>query len=834
MSRVIGPPEVPETVAEGGSGTGDLHTLARGGTLAVLGGVLNGILGFLLVVVVSRALGPVGSGLFFEAVGIFTILTIAAEFGASAGMVRSVARFRALERVEDLRGVFLAGLGPVLLASVVLGAALFVLADPLASVFMGAAHGDIGAGYLRLLAPFLPASAVVTVALAGTRALGTMVPFVTLEHVGKPLVRVVLAAGVAGLGLSATALVLAWAVPVALFVPAVLLTTVTLVRRAERTAERRGTGLGLRQGRRLVGEFWRFAAPRGLASVFQVGILWLDVLLVGSIRGPREAGIYVAASRFVMIGIMVLEAARMAIAPQLSALLARGKHDRAEGVYRVATWWSMVISWPFYLLVVVFAPAILGLFGPGFAEGATALVILSLAMLVNLATGNVTVVLLMSGRSWWNLLNTVLAIALNVVLNLLLIPRIGIEGAALAWAISILFENLVPLLQVGLILRMHPFGRGYLLVTSIAIGCFGLLSWLVRSLMGDTLLAVALAGTFGLALYVSLLTASRKTLRLPELWSAIRGGDAAVSPVGEGNGGVRSDGGGRTARTAVTGIAKRALRTYGIVSSSRRVLPDFLIIGAKRGGTTSLWNYIATHPDVAPLFPPAQKIKGVHYFDTHHHRGPAWYRSHFPTEGWLERAQREHGVRPRVGEASPYYLAHPLAAERAAALVPGARLIVLLRNPADRAYSHYRERVRHGAETLAFSEAIAREDERVEGEVARILQDDGYASAAHEHHSYVAQGQYADALTPWLARFPRESFLFLLSEDFYGSTVDTYRRVQVFLDLRHHELETFDRYNYHPGSEMEPEDRARLRSHFEPYNRRLADLLGLDLSRWEG
>ncbi|MDQ4004850.1 MAG: sulfotransferase domain-containing protein, partial [Actinomycetota bacterium] len=152
----------------------------------------------------------------------------------------------------------------------------------------------------------------------------------------------------------------------------------------------------------------------------------------------------------------------------------------------------------------------------------------------------------------------------------------------------------------------------------------------------------------------------------------------ATRPSGTAGGGLRRS-------------AKRVLRGVGVATSWARPLPDFVVIGAKRAGTTSLYAYLAEHPDVAPLFPARQRIKGVHYFDTNHHRGLRWYRSHMPS--WIRRT----GGR-LAGEASPYYLAHPLAAERAARTIPDAKLVVLLRNPADRAYSHYRERVRHDAE----------------------------------------------------------------------------------------------------------------------------------------
>ena len=241
-----------------------------------------------------------------------------------------------------------------------------------------------------------------------------------------------------------------------------------------------------------------------------------------------------------------------------------------------------------------------------------------------------------------------------------------------------------------------------------------------------------------------------------------------------------------------------------------------------------MFNALLEHPQVPALFPRPQRIKGVHYFDTRYHRGLAWYRSHFPTGASRRRWERTVGAPAVVGEASPYYLFHPLAAERAGRDLPHARIIVLLRNPVDRAFSHYRERVRHGVETLSFEEALAREPDRLRGEEERLTGGDRRPSVAHEHLSYVAQGRYADPLARWLARYPLERILVLRSEEFYGDPLSAYRRVTGFLGLEPFEPPKLNRYNYHAGPAMDPATRARLLELFAPENERLAALVDLD------
>lgn len=279
-------------------------------------------------------------------------------------------------------------------------------------------------------------------------------------------------------------------------------------------------------------------------------------------------------------------------------------------------------------------------------------------------------------------------------------------------------------------------------------------------------------------------------------------------------------------------LAKSSLRTYGTLTSPLRGLPDFMIIGGKRCGTTSMHDYISRHPLVAPLFPRAQKIKGVHFFDTNYHRGGAWYRSHFPSRPYLSRLGKEHGVRAISGEASPYYLFHPHAARRARADVPDAKLVVLVRNPVDRAYSHYRERVRHGAEDLSFERALDEEEERVAGEEDRMLADETYNSWPHENLSYFQQGRYARALERWFDEFPRERFLFLISEDVFDDPEAAYRKLTAFLGLPQLAVPRFEKLNYHPGSPMAEPTRASLTQRYSEDNRRLEEMLGLDLSSW--
>ena len=254
-------------------------------------------------------------------------------------------------------------------------------------------------------------------------------------------------------------------------------------------------------------------------------------------------------------------------------------------------------------------------------------------------------------------------------------------------------------------------------------------------------------------------------------------------------------------------------------TSRLRVLPDFLLIGAQRCGTTSLYRWLASHPQVAPPL-----RKEIQYFTLNAERGEAWYRAHFP-------ARAGDDGRPLTFEATPYYLFHPLAPARAAAAVASARLVVLVRNPVDRAFSHWRHNRARGTESLDFEAALAEEPRRLRGEVERMLGDPTYRSRAHQLFSYASRGLYAEQLERWFAHFPRQQVLVVRSEDLYRRSEETFSRVLSFLALPEAPLRA-EPAPAGPGSRegtaLPVDVRRRVAEEFRPANLRLAELLGQD------
>lgn len=277
--------------------------------------------------------------------------------------------------------------------------------------------------------------------------------------------------------------------------------------------------------------------------------------------------------------------------------------------------------------------------------------------------------------------------------------------------------------------------------------------------------------------------------------------------------------------TAATDAAKAALRRYGIATANQRRVPELLVVGAKRGGTTSLWRYLADHPGVLPTFPKAEQIKGTYFFDEEWRRGDRWYRSHFPTDRERARAAARLGYEPIAFEASPYYLFHPHAPARAAQVAPGALVVAVLRDPVERAFSHYKERRNH-TEPLSFAEALAAEDERTAGEEARMLADPSVVSPAHRHQTYVAQSRYAPMLERWFSAFGREQVVVAIAEEFYADPQVLCDEITTRLGLPNRDLGTPEPFNSEPSADMDPEVRSALRARLAPDIEAVEQLLG--------
>lgn len=270
-------------------------------------------------------------------------------------------------------------------------------------------------------------------------------------------------------------------------------------------------------------------------------------------------------------------------------------------------------------------------------------------------------------------------------------------------------------------------------------------------------------------------------------------------------------------------LGRRVSVGVGTATSGWRQLPSFVMVGAQRAGTTSLYRALMAHP----LVHSASFHKGVNYFDVNHHRDFGWYQGHFPTTASLRRATPAGTGEPVTFEASGYYMFHPCAPERMARRLPQLRLVAMLRDPVERAFSaHKHEHARGYEPEASFERALALEDERLDGEVERMRRDPSYQSWSHRHHAYLRRGQYAEQLHELLRHFPAAQVHVVESERFFEQPETTYAEVLDFLGLPAFSPARFDRWNGRPSAPMPEALRTRLRRHFVDHDEDLAELLG--------
>lgn len=264
-------------------------------------------------------------------------------------------------------------------------------------------------------------------------------------------------------------------------------------------------------------------------------------------------------------------------------------------------------------------------------------------------------------------------------------------------------------------------------------------------------------------------------------------------------------------------FARTTLVSFGQLTSALRMPPSFIIAGAQRCATTSLFRMLTRHPQVRQ----PTLNKGIHFFDTAERfsRGANFYAGHFPL-------RRPWSDRRISGEASPYYLFHPLAMQRIAQTAPQAQVIVLLRDPVERAFSAYKQEKGRGFETLDFEEALASEEERLKGEEAKIIADPEYQSFAHQHFGYVARGHYTYQLKRASKALAPGKLTVLDADAFFNPGLDGWDSLLRQIGLDPWRPQEIIRSNARPGDPMPEHLRASLEAEFHGENSQLSEYLG--------
>ncbi len=489
--------QVEEGERESAAG-GPTASTARGSLTGLLGSAVNAVAGFALVAVVTHGAGASGAGSVFTGVAVFTIASNALKLGADTALVRFVSMDRAATGGARTRVLLRTAVLPALVASLVVTAAVLLLPGASRALLPGLPAGE-AVHVMRMFAWFLPMTTVTLVALGAARGYGTVLPFVGSEQIGKPLLRVLLAVPLVIWAPSVSALSLSWLLP---SLAGLVIAGVSLRRLARSDAPAVPDPAGDRALRR---EFWAFAGPRAISSVFDITAVWIGVVLLSLLAGSRDAGVYTAVSRLITAGTLLQLAVRLAVAPQISGLLGGGRAEPAQDLHRLTTRWITLFSLPVFVVMAVFPHSVMSLFGGGFPAGATALVVLCGASAVNVMVGNAQTVILMAGRSTWNLSVAGAAFVTQVGLGLLLIPSHGVLGAAVAWGGAVVVDNVASALLVRHRLGFRTVDRRYAGAVAAGVLPAAVAGLVARGGLGDGVAGLAAGCAAGAAVYAAVL-----------------------------------------------------------------------------------------------------------------------------------------------------------------------------------------------------------------------------------------------------------------------------------------------------------------------------------------
>ena len=488
---------------------GKQPSLAKSGSLASLCVMYGAGIAFVTTMVVSNGIGAEGSGEFFRLMALFAIAISLVTFGADTGLVRTMSAQRALGRYGVLPQLIRYGLIPSLVTSVLLVTGVYIYTGivPMAPEYQAA---------MRVSSAFVLVAALMTVFFGALRGLHRVVTFTLLQNVLLPTLRFAAVGLVVLFSGQLMDLVYAWTIPVAITAVVAL----WLLERAFPSEEHLEVLPSEDSPTETFRSFWGFSSARGVATVVETILEWIDVLVVTAFLGAAAGGVYV--NRCVRVGAMIEHTGRVVTGPSISAALATRQLDRAREIFLSTTRVLTALSWPFYLSLAFFGPVLLGFFGKGFEAGAGILWVICPAAMLSMSAGGVQSVLLMSGKSRWQLLNKLSSLVVAVTLNFTLVPVWGLYGAVTAWASALLIDTFLASYQVfrlvGIRASVREMAPSLFLGAAVPTACALVsLTFLGQSVLGVIVYVVLLVPVYGAVLY-----RFRKALGIERFLSARR------------------------------------------------------------------------------------------------------------------------------------------------------------------------------------------------------------------------------------------------------------------------------------------------------------------------
>ncbi|MFS0912066.1 lipopolysaccharide biosynthesis protein [Microbacterium sp. 179-I 3D2 NHS] len=490
--------------------------LARGGLISLVGSGIAALSSLLLTVLVGQVLGASGTGIFFQALGIFTVLTQVLRLGTNTGIVRFIAEHRAFAREGGEWRIILFAAVPVAVVSAVMSIVVWFASDALARWMSSPDDTDLLAALLRTMAPFIAMSAVLGVVEASARMLRGVAVFTLLQSVMLPLSRL-LAVGIFALaGATAWRAFEAWLLPLPLWL---VVGAVVIAAPLVRSFRRRSRSID--DDQLTARAFWRFNLPRSVGSALEIALEWADVLIVAAVASPSVAGVYAVVTRVIKAGGIVDQAMRIAVSPTISAMLARSEHVRVSALHTSVVRAMILLSWPFYVLTISMGGAVLSLFGPEFVVGWAPMTLLAVSLMLQIACGMLQSILIQGGKSTWQMYNKSIAVTLSVAGNLALVPVLGIWGAAITWLVVAVTDNMIAAVQVHRRMGVHLQPGRLVRAMLPPLVVFGLGGAVVSILWEPgplpLLIAVAVLGS----IYLAVLWILRRWLDIVPLWRKV-------------------------------------------------------------------------------------------------------------------------------------------------------------------------------------------------------------------------------------------------------------------------------------------------------------------------
>jgi O-antigen/teichoic acid export membrane protein len=489
------------------SGRSGVRSAARGSALNLVGAVTASAVSFFTVGLITNSYGRAGAGLFFSATAIFTLAANGARLGGESGLTFFVSRLRADDGHGALTSLMVTALGATAAAGTVLAVAGVVFAPRLASALTTEpANVETMTVMIRILAVAVPAFAVGQALFGATRGFGTMRPSVLSGQIVRPLAQLAFVVGVLLITTEIWPLAAAWA---AASVIATIPAAIWLRRRLGRITTPRSPFRVL--------DYWRFTAPRALTDLVSSALERLDVLLVAYFLSETEAGLYGASNRLIVAGQLMMYATSQSMAPHLSASFLQGRYADAKSLLNTVTAWNVTLLWPMFLGLAFGADTVLRAFGDGFVDGAPVVRVLALSLLIIIGLGVGDTLLLMTGDSVASLLNHAVALAMMVLTSALLLPRVGLIGAAWAWALSRILIRGLAVIRVWQTSRVHVFGRPVVIAGVIALAAYVPTGLAAHRLIDNGVTAIAAHALGGLTVQLALAARFRNDLEFDQL-----------------------------------------------------------------------------------------------------------------------------------------------------------------------------------------------------------------------------------------------------------------------------------------------------------------------------